>query len=235
MRVGHEERERLVHVLMQQYAEGRLSGAELEDLSGRARQARTYADLDRLVADLPVAPPSAGLRQHTTTANLARLGTDPDHRQTMTGGMSSYVRRGVWTVPAYLTLSAGLSTVKLDFQQALCPHEVVDIAVSAGAGSVVLVVPEGWGVNTDQIGKGIGSVSNKVDTIPQPGQPLLVLHGSSVAGSVKVRYPSRHDRYMMRRNARRGAAETQTGETRNVIESVPHPRPPTPQDAPPQE
>jgi hypothetical protein len=144
MRVGHEERERLVHVLMQQYAEGRLSGAELEDLSGRARQARTYADLDRLVADLPVTPPSAGLTQQATTANLARLGTDPNHRQTMTGGMSSYVRRGVWTVPAYLTLNAGLATVKLDFQQAVCPHEVVDIAVSAGVGSVVLVVPEGW-------------------------------------------------------------------------------------------
>ena len=170
MRVGHEERERLVHVLMQQYAEGRLTAAELDDLSGRARAARTYADLDRLVADLPVPPPSAGVRQLATTANLARLGTDPEHRQSMTGGMSSYVRRGIWTVPAYLNLNAGMSTVKLDFQQAICPHDVVDISVSAGVGAVVLVVPEGWGVNTDQIGKGIGSVSNKVDTIPHTGQ-----------------------------------------------------------------
>ena len=75
-------------------------------------QARTYADLDRLVADLPVPPPSAGVRQLATTANLARLGTDPEHRQTMTGGMSSYVRRGIWTVPAYLNLNAGMSTVE---------------------------------------------------------------------------------------------------------------------------
>src|SRR4051812_36252625 len=134
LRVGHEERERLVHVLMQQYAEGRRTAAEVDDLSGRgrparpysdprrvvagppvpeladrpagARQARTYSALDGLVADLPVPPPSTAARLTATTANLARLGTDAEHRQTMTGGMSSYVRRGVWTVPAYLNLNA---------------------------------------------------------------------------------------------------------------------------------
>jgi Domain of unknown function (DUF1707)/Cell wall-active antibiotics response 4TMS YvqF len=232
MRVGHEERERLVHVLVQQYAEGRLTDAELDDLSGRARQARTYADLDRLVVDLPVPAPSAALLRTATTANLSRLGTDPDHRQTLSGGMSSYVRRGVWTVPAYLNLNAGMATVKLDFQQAICPHDVVDISVSGGVGSVVLVVPEGWGVNTDQVGKGIGSVSNKVDTIPRAGKPLLVLHGSSVAGSVKIRYPGRHDRYMMRRNVKRGGQDTQPS---GGVATLPAGRPPTPQDAPPQD
>ena len=54
-------------------------------------------------------------------------------------------------------------------------------------------------------------MSNKVDTIPHPGKPLLILHGSSVAGAVKVRYPSRHDRYMMRRNLKRGGADLQAG------------------------
>jgi hypothetical protein len=230
MRVGHEERERLVHVLMQQYAEGRLTAAELDDLSDRARQARTYADLDRLVVDLPVTAPSAVLGQAPTTERLSRLGTDPDHRQNLSAGMSSYVRRGVWTVPAYLSLNAGMSTVKLDFQQAVCPHDVVDISVSGGVGSVVLVVPEGWGVNTDQVSKGIGSISNKVDTIPRPGKPLLVLHGSSVAGSVKIRYPGRHDRYLMRRNLRRGGEDTQR---MGPVATLPSPA--TPQDAPPQD
>ena len=94
--------------------------------------------------------------------------------------------------------------LKLDFQRAICPHPVVDVAVSGGVGSGVLVVPEGWAANTDQVGKGIGSVSNKVDALPQPGKPLLVLHGSSAVGSVKVRHPSRRDRWLMRRAMRRG-------------------------------
>ena len=236
MRVGHEERERVVHVLMQQYAEGRLTAGELDDRSALARQARTYEDLDGLVAGLPVPPPSAEVRRMTTTAELARLGTDPAHPQTMTGGMSSFVRRGIWTVPAYLNISASLATVKLDFQQAICPHDVFDIHVSGGVGAVVLVVPEGWAANTDQVGKGIGSVSNKVDTIPHPGKPLLVLHGNSVAGAVRVRYPGRHDRYLMRRHVKRGGADTlpaATDGTANHVGSTPGGRTATPQDAPP--
>ena len=235
LRVGHEERERVVHVLMQQYAEGRLTAGELDDRSARARQARTYGDLDRLVADLPVGPPSAEVRRTSTTAELARLGTDPDHRQTMSGGMSSFVRRGVWTVPAYLNLTAGMATVKLDFQQAICPHDVVDILVSAGLGAVVLVVPEGWAANTDQVGKGIGSVSNKVDTVRQPGKPLLVLRGNSVAGSVRVRYPSRQDRYLMRRHLKRGSGDLQPGPSTltSRVGTPPGVGSATPQDAPP--
>lgn len=239
MRVGHEERERVVHVLMQQYAEGRLTAGELDDRSALARQARVYADLDGLVADLPVPPPSAEVGRMSTTADLARLGTDPAHPQTMTGGMSSFVRRGIWTVPAYLNLSAGLATVKLDFQQAICPHDVVDIHVSGGVGAVVLVVPDGWAANTDQVSKGIGSVSNKVDTVPQPGKPLLVLHGNSVAGAVRVRYPSRHDRYLMRRHVKRGSIDTQLGMSSNGTASgagtTAGGPSSTPQDAPPQD
>jgi Domain of unknown function (DUF1707) len=198
VRVGHADREQVVHVLMQQYAEGRLTGAELEQRSTEARLARTYADLDRLVADLPVARPSSELLAATTTSNLALLGTHPDHRLVVSAGMSSHVRRGVWTVPQYLRVSAGMATVKLDFSQAICPHDVVDIAVSSGVGSVVLVLPDGWGANTDQITRGIGSVSNKVDTVPQRGKPLLVLHGNLVAGSLKVRHPGWSERRHLR-------------------------------------
>ena len=238
MRVGHEERERVVHVLMQQYAEGRLTAGELDDRSALARQARVYADLDGLVSDLPVPPPSVEVRRMSTAADLARLGTDPAHPQTMAGGMSSFVRRGIWTVPAYLNLSAGLATVKLDFQQAICTHDVVDIHVSGGVGAVVLVVPEGWAANTDQVSKGIGSVSNKVDTVPHPGKPLLVIHGNSMAGSVRIRYPSRHDRYLMRRHLKRGSVDAQASMSSNGTASragTTPGGPSMPQDAPPQD
>lgn len=199
MRVGHEEREQVVLVLTQQCAEGRLTADELDRLSAEARSARTFADLDRLVADLPVIPPSTELRRGAANRDLALLGTHPDHRLTLSAGMSSHVRRGVWTVPAYLRVNAGMATVKLDFQQALCPHAVVDLAISGGLGSVVLVVPEGWAANTDQVSRGIGSVSNKLDAVPQPGKPLLVLHGSAMMGSVKVRYAGWRDRRLMRK------------------------------------
>ncbi len=207
LRVGHEEREHVVLALQQQYAEGRLRPQELQERMAMARAARTFADLDLLVADLPLLAPSSKLTRVPGAPADARggreTGADPDHRLTLTAGVSSHVRRGVWTVPAYLRINVGLGTVKLDFQQAICPHPVVDIAVLGGLGTVVLVVPEGWGATTDRVGKGIGSVSNRVDEVPQPGRPLLVLHGSSAAGSVRVRYPGWHDRRAARRAERR--------------------------------
>ncbi len=207
LRVGHEEREQVVLALRQQYAEGRLRPDELQERMSMARAARTFADLDALVVDLPIAPPSTELlrgRPAPAPAPSSSLGTGPDRRLTLTAGMSSHVRRGIWTVPAFLRLNAGLGTVKLDFQQAVCPHPVVDIAVLGGLGAVVLVVPEGWGANTDRVGKGMGTVSSRVDEVPRPGCPLLVLHGSSAAGAVRVRYPGWGDRRAARRAARRG-------------------------------
>ena len=237
MRVGHEERERLVHVLMQQYAEGRLTAAELDDLSDRARAARTYADLDRLVTDLPVPPPSAGVRQ------MARPPTSPGSAPTR----STDSRR-----PAGCRAMSGagldrtripqpqrrMSTVKLDFQQAICPHDVVDISVSADVGAVVHVVPEGWGVNTDQIGKGIGSVSNKVDTIPHTGRPLPC----STAAQWPVRSrsgtePARplHDAPQPQAWRGRHPGRRSRHQRRPGMWTVPGIRPATPQDSPPQD
>ncbi|MEP6629984.1 MAG: DUF1707 domain-containing protein [Lapillicoccus sp.] len=220
LRVGHEEREHVVLALRQQYAEGRLRPQELQERMAMARAARTFADLDGLVADLPILAPSSELTRpsgpRVQVSGAGEVGADPDHRLTLTAGVSSHVRRGIWTVPAYLRLNVGLGTVKLDFQQAICPHPVVDIAVLGGLGTVVLVVPVGWGATTDRVGKGIGSVSNRVDEVPQPGRPLLVLHGSSAAGSVRVRYPGWHDRRAARRAERRvrgGVAGRPVGRT----------------------
>lgn len=207
LRVGRDERELVVLALRQQYAEGRLRPEELQERMAMAGAARTFADLDALVADLPIRPPSAELAGEHLVPSAATgtgAGSAPDRRLTLSAGVSSHVRRGIWTVPPYLRVSAGLGTVKLDFQHAICPHPVVDVAVQGGLGTVVLVVPEGWGAVTDRVGKGVGSVTNHVDEVPRPGLPLLVLHGTCAAGSVRVRYPRWGDRRAARRVARRG-------------------------------
>lgn len=236
LRVGHGEREHVVMVLTQQYAEGRLTAEELERLSVEARAARTFAGLDLLVADLPVLPPSVELRRVSTTTDISLLGADPAHRLHLSAGMSSHVRRGVWTVPPYLSISAGIATVKLDFQRALCHHAVVDIAINAGLGAVVLVVPEGWGANTDQVSKGMGSVSNRVDGVPEPGKPLLVIHGSPAVGSLRVRYAGWHDKRLMRQAMRRTTAveggASKAGFSGAKVRPFPSSWPSSPQDAP---
>ena len=57
LRAADADRDRVVEFLQRAYSEGRLSKDEYDVRMGGALAARTYADLDQLVADLPAARP----------------------------------------------------------------------------------------------------------------------------------------------------------------------------------
>jgi len=57
IRAGDVDRERVVELLKAAYSEGRLTKDEYDDRLSDALSARTYADLDLLIKDLPVAQP----------------------------------------------------------------------------------------------------------------------------------------------------------------------------------
>lgn len=56
MRASHADRERAVDVLKAGFAEGRLQQPEYEQRMARAYKAQTHAELQMLVADLPMGP-----------------------------------------------------------------------------------------------------------------------------------------------------------------------------------
>jgi uncharacterized membrane protein len=56
MRASDTDRDRVAELLTAAYVEGRLSKDEYDARLDSALSARSYADLDRLVADLPAAP-----------------------------------------------------------------------------------------------------------------------------------------------------------------------------------
>jgi hypothetical protein len=53
LRVGDSEREAVGEILRRQHVDGRLDGDEFQERLERCLAAKTYADLDELVADLP--------------------------------------------------------------------------------------------------------------------------------------------------------------------------------------
>jgi hypothetical protein len=59
-RIGNGEREAAVAALKTHHSQGRLDSREYEDRALRAREARTWADLDPLFTDLPEPHPVAG-------------------------------------------------------------------------------------------------------------------------------------------------------------------------------
>src|SRR5271170_1499571 len=72
LRVADFDREQVVDELREHAVAGRLTSEELEERIGRAYQARTRADLDRLKADLPVSSTSARLALSKRKAHLRR-------------------------------------------------------------------------------------------------------------------------------------------------------------------
>lgn len=130
---------------------------------------------------------------------MADVGYRPDAPLSLTAGLASEKRTGQWVVPPYLRAQGVMDTVRLDCLQARAGAEVIDLEVQPGLGTVVLVLPEGWAVNADQLGKGWGTVRVKVPGLPAPGCPLFVVHGSLGMGTFKARPANRFERWRLRR------------------------------------
>jgi hypothetical protein len=198
IRIGYRERDAVAAVLQEAAGDGRLTMAELDERLEAALQAKTYADLDPLVADLSVELPSHALSSGRPPAQRPpAAGYSREDPLRLDAGMGSEKRRGVWTVPPFILIKQGMGSVELNCLEATPAAQLIEIQVIGGVGSVVLVLPDGWAADADRLSKGSKSV--KVPREPAPGKPLLVIYGSLGLGSFKVRPPNRHDK---RRSAR---------------------------------
>jgi hypothetical protein len=198
IRIGNRERDAVAAVLQEAAGDGRLSMSELDDRLDAALQAKTYGDLDPLVADLSVELPSHALSSGRPRAQgPPSPGYSREDPLRLDAGMGSEKRIGVWTVPPFILIKQGMGSVKLNCLEATPAAPLIEVEVIGGAGSIVLVLPDGWAVDADRLHKGSKSV--KVPREPAPGKPLLVIYGSVGLGSFKVRPPNRFDK---RRSAR---------------------------------
>ena len=95
LRVSDAERNAVADRLAQHYGDGRLDQAELDERLGRAMSAKTRADLDGLLADLPDAgpPPKPAGGRGPRTAPRCRPGLPPPGRG---GGCSRWCSPSCW-------------------------------------------------------------------------------------------------------------------------------------------
>ncbi len=147
-------------------------------------------------AEVPVVAPAPG-------AAPIRPGYSPQDPLVLAAGGSTLRKDGVWTVPPYLRIHGDIGSVRLDFRRARLDSAVIQLDVSGGAGTIVLVLPVGWAAQSDRLRPGIGSRRIRVLEEPEPGQPVLVLSGSLGIGTMIVRYPNRGDERRLRRQLRR--------------------------------
>ncbi|MFN2345618.1 MAG: DUF1707 domain-containing protein [Dermatophilaceae bacterium] len=197
--------------------DGRLDPHELDQRVERVRTARLVGELSAALDGLrseptgstpmiwPTAQPAqapAASSAHHTPSLPDPPGYRPDDRLSLTAGVASVKRGGRWVIPPYVRLQAGLAKVKLDCRQAEAVAPVIDIRVGIGAANVVLVLPPGWGVDTDRLGKGIGKVKVRVPRVAAEGCPTLVLGGQLGVGNLIAREANWVERRRDRRAGR---------------------------------
>jgi Domain of unknown function (DUF1707)/Cell wall-active antibiotics response 4TMS YvqF len=178
LRASDAERDRVAEVLRVAAGEGRLSLEELEERLEGAYGARTQAELDVLIADLPGA--EALVADHEPRGMALRT------------SLGDFKQRGHWVVPPRITASTSMGSITIDFTMAACAHREVVVEATTGAGSITMIVPRGWSVRMDEVTTSMGSVVNKATDPPRRDAPRLRVSGSAGMGTIKVRYPYRN-------------------------------------------
>lgn len=177
LRISDADREAAAQRLHTAMGEGRITLTELEERLGVVYAAKTFAELEPPLADLP----GAGIAP-VVAAPLSRR--DPVNLSTE---MGSIKRTGDWPVPEQLRLTTSMGSIHLDLTETRVPPEMA-VDVSTGMGSITLVLPPGSSADVDGVKTTWGTVSTKVPHTPTGSGPHLVVTGSAGMGTLSIRY-----------------------------------------------
>ena len=174
VRASDQERDAATQQLQQAFAEGRLDDTEFDGRMRTALTARTRADLDALLADLPAAGPASRPLDGPATAP-GRLAV----------AFKGPVRRaGRWRVPERYRAVVYKGSGWLDLRAAELTAPVTTLVAVAYKSRVTILVPPGVRVEASGFG---------ADTDTEPGAvvpanaPVVHVRGFSYKGSVQVR------------------------------------------------
>jgi hypothetical protein len=178
LRVSDADREAAAQQLNRALSEGRITLSELEERLGIVYGAKTFAELEPPLADLPgaaVVLPQAAVP--VPARELVHLSTE----------MGSVKRTGDWPVPARLRLTTSMGSIHLDLTEARTLPRRIDVDVSTGMGSITLVLPEGASADVDGVKTSWGTVKTKVPHTPSGSGPHLTVTGSAGMGTLTIR------------------------------------------------
>ncbi|MFJ2034325.1 DUF1707 domain-containing protein [Streptosporangium sp. NPDC087985] len=180
LRAGDRDRERIAEMLRVAAGEGRISVQELTERLDRVYGARTFGELDAIVADLP----QEEREIQPSGQDVLRLHSRGTHAIRQTGR---------WTAPARINVDCTWRTAVIDFREAICPHREIAMHVHCLSpfGDIIIRVPVGWQVISDEMTSGgwirLLRVHNRLPEPPSPDGVVLRLSGH-ISGDIWVRY-----------------------------------------------
>jgi hypothetical protein len=177
-RAGDADRDAVAVMLRIAAGEGRLDLSELQERLHLVNSAKTFGELDLLVADLPQPPPSL---------TLIRADADPETLVLRT--TTANIRQaGHWVVPQRITAESTTGWITIDFTRAYCRYQEVTVEVVTKTGWIQLILPWGWAARVGPLKTYTGHISNKAAGTPDPGAPTVVVTGDPVFGYIKIRH-----------------------------------------------
>jgi hypothetical protein len=185
LRISDDERHKVAEVLREAAGEGRIDLDELDERLEATYAARTYADLVPITLDLPVARPSDLPARPAATPSPVVSGPAEEKHLAILGGLE---RKGVWTVPAHLTVNCFMGGADLDLRRAQFAAREVVLTINAVMGGADIkvnphthVIMEGTAI--------LGGYEGPSDDTPpalDENSPVVRLRGFALMGGVSV-------------------------------------------------
>jgi hypothetical protein len=195
LRASDSDRERVITMLGDAAADGRLTLDEHTDRVERAYRARTLGELAGLTVDLA-----------TPADQPIRL----DTRRPVAGVFGRDQRTGRWVVPESLPVLAIFGEVELDLREALLQGGRIVVYATLIAGTIHLIVPDGVVVDTTGTalltrkkidrparpavrGPANGRSADGGPEGVEPGQrlPVVELRTVGIGGTIRITSPRR--------------------------------------------
>jgi len=175
IRASDAERDATVERLSRAAGDGRLTLDEFSQRMEQATAAKTRAELDRLVADLPAEPAVAG-------ALAAPASAPATWHVSPVGGLRV---SGPWRMARHVIVASIVGGTWLDLSEAqLAAPEVTLTTVSLVGGTRIMVPP---GIRVEASGFSlVGGTRVEGGPEPGPGAPTVYIRAFSLVGGVRI-------------------------------------------------
>lgn len=182
LRASDSDRDRIASVLREAAGDGRLTLDELDERLEAVYAAKTYAELEPVVRDLPG---TADRPSAPSVSSDGRFGGTPTSTVGI-GIMSGFEHKGAWVVPREFTAVAFWGGGELDLREARFAEREVTIRAFAVMGGIDITVPEDAEVIVNGIGI-MGGFDHRGAGPGAPGAPRIIVSGLAFWGGVSVK------------------------------------------------
>ena len=176
IRASDAERDATLERLSAATGDGRLTLEEFSQRMNRATTAKTRAELDRLVADLPA---DVGA---VSSAVAERSPARPSWHISPIGGLSV---SGPWRMERSVIVVSLIGGADLDLSQAQLAAPEVTLTKVSLLGGVSIAVPPGIRVDASGFSL-IGGTSVEAGPEPGPGAPTVHVRAFSLLGGIRI-------------------------------------------------